>query len=319
MEYIEELKTKFSEQFGRTAQEYLTMGLDLFHRYREKETEFAQAAVGNMIVGTELLIKSFLAHRNLSNIFSSMPQEVRMFLANPDKVPRFFKWRNVAVDVHSDLVTPLNFDESADSFYVFFPHMKQLILPYAAILSRLRQASLHSIIPMLNSYELGRVGYAVLTIAETINNEDSFPYKWYKITENDTLFLRRFEEDRVERVKLALTRAKQTAREGIGESFHAVVALDWRTYEAICPVCRASGLLNGYTELAIAEDDHGPYPTLDFFAVSFRCDDCRLTLHDCEEIKLAGMNSLYDRSGDIDKWFRDHGDPAHWNYDMDSQ
>ena len=55
--------------------------------------------------------------------------------------------------------------------------------------------------------------------------------------------------------------------------------------------------------LAVSEDEEGINPSLDFFASGFHCWECGLKLYDSEELRLAGMNTLYDRSGDIDRWF----------------
>ncbi len=312
-EYIENLQIRYSELFGRNAQEYLGAGLSIFHRYRDKETEHAQAAVGAMIAGVEFLIKSILAYRNLSNVFSDLPHDVRIFFTSPDSVPRFFKWRNIPFDIHSPSVKIIGFDQCMASFNIFFPHMKQPLMSHAGLLSRLREPSLHGIVPALNSYDLGRVGMTVLAIAETIGNEETFPYTWYSLSGEDTAFVREFEELREERVRLALSQAKRSAHDEIHDGLHTVVARGWKSHATSCPVCRSEGLLDGYTELAMADDEEGAFPSLDFFAVSFRCDECRLKLYDFEEMKIAGMDTLYDRSDDIDQWFHEFGDLPEWD------
>jgi len=311
-DYISQLQEKFSEHLGQTAQEYFTNGMNIFHHYREHDSDHAQAAVGMVTIGVEFYLKSFLAHRNLTNIFSEIPQEMRILLSKPESVPRFFKWRNVAFDIHSESLKMIGFEDCMSSFYVFFPHLKQLLLPHATVLAKLRFPSLHGIVPALDGFTLDRAGYTVLSIVEALNNEETFPHSWYSLTEEDKTFLRETGQKRRHRVKQAIARAKESSREILDEPVHSAGSSGWDTLGTLCPVCRAGSILSGYTELAVAEDEDGPYPTLDFFATGFRCDECRLVLFDYEELRLAGMNTLYDRTADIDTWFRESGGLSDW-------
>lgn len=306
-EYVGELTKNVSERFGRVAQDYLTSGFDLFHRCLEGDSSYCQASVGMITTGVEMLLKSYTAHKNLSSVFNTMPNEVRLMLNNPGGIPRFFKWRTFTFNIHSSAFSSLTLPQCADAFYVFFPHMKQVLMTHIETLVKLQNPSLHEIVSSLSTFELGRIGYSALTISQSIANDDTFSYSWYTPTENDLEFLRDFEMKREERVQLAFAQAKQLALESSIDDVHGFFARDWNSLATPCPVCHSVGLLAGYTERAVGEDDDGPFPTLDFFAVSFRCDECRLTLYDSEELRLAGMDTIYDRSNDIDRWFREHG------------
>ena len=305
---IFDLQNKFSEELGRAAHEYLEVGLDLFHKYRSSESECGQAAVGNMAIAVELMLKSFIGVKNLGNIFKDIPPEMRVFLSNPENIPRFFKWRNYNIDIRSDKYKMLDLDESIASFYIFSPQLKQLLQPHINVLSRWRNASLHGILPALNTYEFEKIGLAVLTIVTSLITDETFHYSWYTLTENDTCFLQDFEAKRKERVTIALEQAKHKSPETIPGNLEVVIAHNWETFTTGCPVCKSSSLLEGYTELAIGEDEDGPYPSLDFFATTFHCEECGLTLYDIEELRLANMNTIYDRSDELDKWFREHVD-----------
>jgi len=311
-EFVDGLRKKFSEELGRTSGEYLKTGLDMFHNCREKESEYGQAAVGNMTVALELMLKSYIAVKSLSSIFRDLPPEMRVFLSNPESVPRFFKWRNYDIDIRSDKYKTLDLNECFDVFYMLFPHMKQTLMPHIALLTRWRHPSLHGIMPDLNRYEFERIGYAVLSIAEALRGDKSYDFPWYSLSEYDTEFMRIFDTQRMERVEHALKQASSMAKEITGDSLRTVVAHNWDTFVTVCPVCRASGLLKGYTELAVGEDEDGPYPNLDFFATTFRCEECELILYDSEELHLANMNTLYDRSNEIEKWFMEHRNNMDW-------
>ena len=124
-----------------------------------------------------------------------------------------------------------------------------------------------------------------------------------------------FELKRNERVEMAFEQAQHKSAEITPDHMGTIAAYSWETFVTHCPVCKINGLLEGYTELAIGEDEDGHYPTLDFFATSFICDECGLTLHDIEELKLVNMSILYDRTGELDKWFKEHETVLNWYLD----
>ena len=72
------------------------------------------------------------------------------------------------------------------------------------------------------------------------------------------------------------------------------------------------GMMNGFTELAVTEDEEGEFTSLDFFSVSFDCHVCGLSLNDVEELKLAKMSILYDRTDEIHHWFSEHNYFSEW-------
>jgi len=312
---IIDLQNKFSEELGRAAHEYLEFGLNMFHQHRRSECSCSQSAIGNLILATEMLIKSFIASKNLGNIFTDIPPEIRVILSNPESIPKFFKWRTYDIDIHSEKYTTLDFDDCISCFYIYYPQQKQLIMPHISFLSRWKNASLYRTLPEFNTYEFQKIGYAVLQIVIMLNNDETFQYSWYTLTEDDKDFLKDFDEQRVDRVELTLQQARTKTSDIDANRLETVVAHNWETFVTYCPVCGRNGLLEGYTEMATGEDEEGAFPTLDFFAVTFNCEECRLKLNDIEELKLARMSILYDRSAELDDWFMDHEQFCTWDTD----
>ena len=308
--YILELKNKISEELSRAAHEYLENALNMFHKHNRLEYECSQAAIGNLVIAMELLLKSFLTTKNLSIIFKDIPSEIRIILSSPEIIPKFFEWRSFDVDLRSYKYKMIDFDECIAGFYIFFPELKQLLMPHINFLSKWRHTSLHGFLLPLHKFEFERIGFAVLSVIISLINDHSFHYSWYILTEDDKSFLRDFESKRNERVTMAVERAKNKSSETSSDHLDVIVAHNWETFPTNCPVCDFIGLLTGYTELALAEDEDGSSPTLDFFAITFTCEECGLSLNDIEELKLAGMNTLYDRSNDLDKWFKEHEDSS---------
>jgi hypothetical protein len=64
-------------------------------------------------------------------------------------------------------------------------------------------------------------------------------------------------------------------------------------------------MLMGETQVeADFDGDGAANPYLIFLADTFQCDGCGISLDDVEELKLAGMDIVYQRSdSDMDKWW----------------
>jgi len=302
-QYVSVLQGRFSEELSRAAHEYLETGLGGFHDNLEMDSSVSQATLGNIAVGLELLLKSYIASKNLSNIFRNMPPDIRLFLSNPESVPAFFKWRNLAVDIRMNAYETISFSDCINCFYMLFPHLKQLYMTHMRVLVKMSAQCLHSIMPPLDRFAAERIGYVVFGVVSTLGTDESFTNLWYTMSDEDTSFIKKFERRREERVALGIEQAKRISGDKAHETVRTVIAQDWNALVIECPVCRFNGLLDGYTELAMSEDEEGTFPSLDFFASGFHCEECGLTLYDSEELRLAGMNTLYDRSDDIDRWF----------------
>lgn len=305
--YVDELRRIWIEGLGSASYEYLETGLDMFHRHRNSEATCAQAAVGNIAVALELLLKSFIAVKDFGAVFTGIPTALRVLLSASESIPPFYKWGTGNLDFRR--YPTIGLDDCIESYFVFFPQMKQVLLTHLDILSGKRAASLHGIMTDVSTFDLDRVGYAALQVVGSLANDPGFRYSWYTPSERDEAFLAEFEDRRRERVAAALKQAAvRIGKEHIEiDEQEVLVAPGWDNLVTRCPVCDANCLLSGYTELSLDAEEEGLEPSLDFFAVSGVCRACGLMLYDSTEIQLARMNTIYDRSGDLDRWFADHG------------
>ena len=310
--FAKELKTKFAEELSSAALEYIDLGRDLFHRHISSERDCMQSAIGTLGTGTELLLKSYIATHNLGAIFKDVPPEMRVFLSSLERVPQFFEWHNYAVNIRTEKYVTLDLKESVAGFFIFFPHMKQPMLPHINALIKRSDACLHSVLPSLNMYEFERIGYAVINIIRALGHDKSFEASWLSLSEDDLAYMKRFEKNRHDRVRLAVLKAKKSSSKREHDHFDTVYAHDWNHHVAVCPVCRSQGLMEGYTVLAVGQDEDGFSSNLDFFATTYHCDECGLTLNDSEEMKLVKLDTIYDRSSELDRWFAEHEDFSDW-------
>lgn len=313
-QYILRLKKKFTEDMGNAASEYLALGMEQFHRFRNAETTSKEIAIHTMSAAAELMLKCYVGDKNLGLIFTGIPTELKVLLTCPERIPAFFEWRKYHFGLRSESDNTIPLGECISSFYVFFPHLKQLYMPHLRFLEKQASSCSHNILPSLSRYDFDRIGYTVLQLVVSIAGDPSFSLLWYQPTDDDQVFLRDFAEQRLNRVETAIERAKHVT---VNEGTTGAQALpgNWNRHTATCPVCGMAGVLEGYTELAVTEDEEGKYTSLDFFAVSFHCGVCGLTFNDAEELKLAHMNILYDRSDELHTWFGDREYDTDWYMD----
>ena len=310
--YIIELKKKYTEELARSSLEFLESGVDLFHQHLNSERSCMHIAISTLSAGLELALKAYVAEKNLGAIFKNIPAEIRVLLTCPESTPYFFEWRKFEPDIRTDKFDTLDLNECISCFFIFFPHMKQLLLPHINFLKKWGRASFHNVLSRVELYDLQRTGYAVLQIVSLLNGDDSTHLVYYSLTDRDKKFIDTFEKVRIERVKLAIDQANANAYSLDTGSMEAVVPHGWDSFVTQCPVCGYNGYLSGYSEIAVGEDEEGPRPSLDFFATTFECDVCGLKLNDIEELKIANMAILYDRAEDIDRWFHEHSDFSDW-------
>jgi hypothetical protein len=74
-------------------------------------------------------------------------------------------------------------------------------------------------------------------------------------------------------------------------------------------VCGSDAILEGDTEYDVVDDNGDDIPDLllTFFGNSFYCKDCGLKLEDYDELEIAGIDPIIDRSEEVDEWMDQHG------------
>ena len=311
--YFRELTNRMILDFGETAREFLETGLTVFHSRLDRDRSSAQVVVMNLGSAVEFMFRSFLAARNPGLLFRNIPPDLRVLITVPDQLPSLFQWRRFDFDLQSGRYEMIDFDECAACYYLFFPELKQILHPNLTTLSSLMKLGRNTTLPPVNSYDLERIVYSVLQVGVSLHGNDDFDVPAYTMSSRDEDFFRSYNTKRIERVELALAQAREGGNEADSDHAETVIAYNWDTCVTPCPVCLSNGLLDGYTETAVGSDGEDIKPELDFFATRFQCDECGLILNDSEEMKLAKMNTIYDRSEELDKWFEEHGVSSGWN------
>lgn len=295
---FESLQAELGDQLERAAIAYLRTGLSLFHEATKSPIPSYQPAVGNLSIAVELLLKTVIARKAFRFLYTNLPLEAQVYLSNPATVPDATAFRRYAIDLRTFKYKTPDLDRCISLFYIFFPTDKPEFRPYLSFLSRVRNNSVHAALPAFQMYDLYRVAYAALKLFERLEDDGAVTKCAYLLTGEDKKFLEQYDVERVKRVERALEEAKKKSKtlKHLGAS--VFVEGNWEEFTTVCPVCGADGLLSGYTDV------HGEFEdmSLGFDADMFECEDCGLKLHDVEELKIAGMETVYDRNEEWDDW-----------------
>lgn len=301
MSASESLGHDLSKPLAAAAAAYLETGLNLFHRKRS-EAGHAQAAIGNLAAGIDLAIKALLAHADPALAFKDLPIEARAMLA-AGPAAKGFNGRPYELDLRDFSFDTLSHEDAVRAFYVFFPERKQALRPYFKLLHELHTLSLQASLGTVKPHEPARMAYLALAVASLVS-------KWievYKLSDGDTAFVRRYETDRAARVEKRLEAALEKAKSlKVDITFNDPAPPDgWESFDARCPVCKNWAFVSGTTDIRCEKKGGEEEESLDFFADTFDCDACGLLLDDVEELKIAGLAIVYDRSEDLPKWRED--------------
>jgi hypothetical protein len=309
--YHDTIRNYLKDEFEKSAIEYLRVGLEIFHRARKGEVGLGgQAPGGNLGIAIELMLKTLIVKHSPILLFIDFPIELQVLFASPESLPKDFNWRLLDIELRSFKYKTKELDECIALLYVLLPEHKQELRSYFQLLARHRNASIHSVLPSFQRYELERLGYLALRLFVILQTTKHISEYSYRVTKDDKAFLAVFKNERIERVKKKVDEAKEKSKHI--STIKGSLSIDgWEYYITECPICGNEGILTGYTDIDYEEapDEYLPNASLDFFADSFECEDCGLKLDDTEELKLVKMDVNYDRSHQLDSWYKDHYDP----------
>lgn len=299
-DYIEEIKREVTSSLIRSANAYYLSGMDLFHNLRNKPYLEFQPAIGNLCIAVELCLKAIIAQKGFRYLYSNIPTEVQLMLTNPESLDSSFRARPFESDLKTfQKFNIIELNPSISLFYHFFPSTKQKFKPYLSLLSLIRNVSVHASIPSFQRYDLDRIAYISnrLFVFSTEQGLLSPSYsKFYKETE---VFVQTYDAERVDRVHKAIKSAQEKLKSiehyGLSFSSHG----EWEEMIIQCPICKSDSYLYGYTELDAGDEDG---PSLGFYADSFYYEECQLELIDAEDLPLAGIDNVQDRTDEIDEY-----------------
>ncbi len=191
-----EIQKQYSDALERAALGYLELGLTNFFAEQKKSTYAGnQSTIGNLAIAVELMLKSFIAKKNLLLVFKGLPAEIRVLITNPESIPDNFNWSSFEVELRSASYSTIELSECIGLYYLFFPEQKQILDSHLKYLSSVRNASVHSVSPFFQKeYEVNRVAYTALRISITLKADLVFTGNTVKRFPEGEIFLQEFQE-----------------------------------------------------------------------------------------------------------------------------
>jgi hypothetical protein len=311
--YADSITHYLQEEFKKSAISYLKVGLEIFHGTNRESSLISQPALGNLGIAVELMLKAFIVKNNPLLLFKGLPIELQVLFACPDSLTKDFNWRPYDIDLRSFKYETKELNECISLFYVLLPEHKQELNPYMILLSRYRNVSVHSALPSFQSYEVQKVAFLALRLLSILQSQKIIAEYAHIITKDDKQFLSTFKLERIDRVKKKIEDAKEKSKH-ISTGKVSLSVDGWENYVTQCPICESDGILSGFTDMRADGSGEDPDVWLEFFADGFTCEECGLQLDDTEELKLAGVELVYERPSDLDAWYKEQYEPDPGEY-----
>jgi hypothetical protein len=168
---VEWLQRRHTKELIRAAKSFLRTGLDLAQA-TSTDAGAKQAAVANLAVSVELMLKARLAALSLGLLYVDLPVELRVILSDPSAVPDSYnvhRWLNF-IEIGQYKTQRVDYCISAWSVYGADTAPPK---PYLTRVSELRDRSVHGVLPALDHYEVARVAYtALMMYSDTLRLRD---------------------------------------------------------------------------------------------------------------------------------------------------
>jgi hypothetical protein len=303
---MREIQNEISKKLFSASVGYGNAGLALFHgHFRIARNN--QSIIGNLAIATELLLKGFIAKRSLLLFLKDAPLELKCALSAPDALPPSFKKAPHKTELRSSTYKSIELDEAITIFGVFSPETKKRLNAHLKFLSRCRNLCVHAVLPDFREYEVQRTVFLYLQLFAHIQEQDSDMLEYHSIGDKkkNEDFLLRFNEERIARVHSAIEAAREKAKKI--ENPMSIDVSEWDICVIDCPVCGCDGLLYGQTQEDYeAKDEFSGHLYLTFVGDSFECEECGLELKDYDELEIAGIDPVIDRSDKTKQWGMEH-------------
>jgi hypothetical protein len=334
-DYLSNLQREYERQLREAALEYLRVGLDLFHRYREELNRLRrgpipdparlglnvppspQVSLANLAISVELMLKAMVARKHLPLIFRDLPDQVRVLWACPESLPRKFNRLAFETYLKSKKCQTIDFVKCLSLSYTLFPDLKDSLHPYLGRLSVHRNTSVHFVLPQMHILEAERAAFAAMRVHEILASTlqlDEFPFPirlgtGFVPSKEDEKFVSSFQAERSDRVRRKVNEAKNQS----GKAAESVTppTEDWEHLIIRCPVCKNDAVLAGHTELSeFYYDEDEVVADLTFLPDAFSCSYCKLSLDDVDEMQLVDISPHFSREDEFDRYLEEVVDPS---------
>jgi hypothetical protein len=299
------LRLEIERNLAATATAYYRIGITEYLNAEARMWESYQAAVGNLAIAIELMLKAFVARNCFRKLYVGLPDELDIFLSQTETPPPSVSLRPFEDALRSFEQKTIELNQAIAIYEIYFPDKKLELHSYFNFLATTRNVSVHGALPDFQRHDLTRVSYLAISLIKHLEEQRI-------LTEPADLALKtkdiqkRFDRERVERVTKKIRAARQIAKRLTGKR-NAIFTNpnDFEELVLPCPICSTDIVTAGYTEEKIVSEDDA---FLTYFLNEFRCSECGLEIDDPRDLRLVGLSETHDRSDQWDEWSRQNSD-----------
>jgi hypothetical protein len=299
--YIE-LRDRLVADLVRASKGYFAVGVKEFLNPHSREP---QSAAGNLAIALEFMLKAYLATRSPLLIYREVSDDIRIPLICHADFPSERFWIRAENELRSPQAKLIGLKECLTTAFLLLPQMRIALDTHGEYVCKIRNASVHGVIHRMSGYDIDRTAYATIRAAQILNEMEPFLKRTLYVTKQSQDFTAAFDSNRVEYVRTQIEAARVKLK-SLTSQAPAIEVDDWDLFVISCPVCQSDCLLTGETSDGVDVEPEGDaHVYLEFGASSLSCKHCGLTLRDREELRLADVDRLYNRSSELDRWFGD--------------
>ena len=295
---VDRLTKEVSGLLKSSARSYYELGIELFHEAHLKNWTDFQPAIGNLAISVELLLKSVVAAKAFRYLYTNLPSEAEILLCYPASLTDEHKPHVFIREMKDFAYKTIETKGAAALFSKFFPEIKQEYKRFFDSLPSIRNVSVHAAIPDFQRYELERIAYYSTKLFKFVI--EAKVHSHLRITENKRTdnFIDFYVDAEINRVREKIKEAQIEAK---SSNFLAQPAYSsgWDSMAVPCPVCEENGSASGETTSEFDNDGLN----LNFECYEFQCHSCGLYLDSFDEMNLANMETVVDRSEDAELYF----------------
>jgi hypothetical protein len=303
---LRQLKFEIETNLATSAKAYYRIGIAEYLNAESRMWETYQAAVGNLAIAIELMLKAFVARNCFRKLYVGLPDELDIFLSHTETPPPSVSLRPFEDALRSFEQKTIDLNQAIAIYEIYFPEKKIELHSYFNFLATTRNVSVHGALPDFQRYDLTRVSYLAIGLIKHLEEQKILTEPVDLALKTDDI-LKGFDRERVERVTKKIKQAKQVARRLTGK--RNAIFTNPNNFEELvvpCPICSTEIITSGYTEDRIESEDDA---FLTYFLNGFHCTECGLEIDDPRDLRSAGLLETYDRTDQWDEWCRQYADP----------
>src|ERR1043166_6188492 len=304
---LQVLQSEIQRNLAASAGAYYRIGIAEYLNTHRKTWENYQAAVGNLAIAIELMLKAFVARRCFRKLYINLPDELNIYVMENAKAPGSIAFRPFENLLRTFELKTIDLDHCIAIYGIYFPEERTELHSYFAFLSATRNVSVHAALPDFQRFDLARISYLAIKLMRYLA-EHRVLFEPSDLRAKTDAILKQFDRERIERVTATINRAKQAAKKLRQKKTSIIVdPSDFTCFVIPCPICGSDVLLIGDTECGgRSEQDI----SLFFRPDNFACEECGLDIPDVRDFALVGLDEAYDRTDQWDEWCRQYAESS---------